>query len=56
MVTLKAVPGPTFTIIIEKPTESPGRADPVLKSLDTCNTGRVMLIVTVELEPASEAP
>ena len=56
MVTLKAVPGPRLNMVIEKPTESPGRAEPVLKSLEICNTGRVMLIVTVELEPTSEAP
>jgi hypothetical protein len=54
--TLKAVPGPRLKMVIEKPTVSPGSAEPVLKSLETLSTGRVILIVTVALEPASEAP
>ena len=33
--TLKAVPGPRLNMVIEKPTDSPGRAEPVLKSFDT---------------------
>ena len=35
MLTLKAVPGPRLNMVIEKPTVSPGRAEPVLKSFDT---------------------